>query len=243
MRVLVFNSKGGCGKSTVTREVLAGPQASDYVIVEIDELNQTQKGYDKKCIFKKIELIKREEIPNLLMLLNEHDNVVIDVGADNITATLDAMLNYKLFDDIDRVVIPMKAGRTDCENALRTYEIIHPHCKDIKFAFVERDDSEPLEEQYNVFFKNLKKGINVDKLNNNNFATIESSDAFIDAQDSRELVVDIAKGPDYKEQALKAKEQNDMVSFKELMAKELRKRTAAILVKKTITPANKVLMG
>ncbi|KAE8436901.1 hypothetical protein [Vreelandella piezotolerans] len=242
MRVLVFNSKGGCGKSTVTREILAGPHASNYVVVEIDDLNQTQTGYGEKGIFKKVELLKREEIPNLLMLLNEHDNVVVDVGADNITATLDAMLNYNLFDDIDRVVIPMKSGRTDCENALLTYESIYPHCKDIKFVFVERDDSEPLEEQYSVFFKNLQR-IKIDKLNDKNFATIASSDAFIDAQDSRELVVDIAKGPDYKAQALKAKEENDMASFKELMSKELRKRTAAILVEKTITPAHKVLMG
>lgn len=242
MRALVFNSKGGCGKSTVAREVAAGPNAGDYVIVEIDDLNQTQTGYGEKGIFKKVELLKREEIPNLLTLLNEHDNVVVDVGADNITATLDAMLDYNLFDDIDRVIIPMKAGRTDCENALLTYELIYPHCKDIKFVFVERDDSEPLEEQYSVFFKNLQR-INIDKLNDKNFATIASSDAFIDAQDSRELVVDIAKGPDYKAQALKAKDENDMSKFRELMAKELRKRTAAILVEKTITPANRVLMG
>jgi len=241
MRLLVFNSKGGCGKSTVSREVVAGPNASDYVLIEIDELNRTQSRYADS--FKSVELLKKEEIPTLLTLLNEHDNVVVDVGADNITATLDAILSYGLFEDIDRVIIPMKAGRTDCENALKTYKYIKPHCDSIKFAFVERNNNEPLEEQYSVFFKNMKKLINIDKLSDNDFATIDSSDAFIDAQDTRELVVDIAKGPDYKAQALKAKEENDMAAFKELMSKELRKRTAAILVEKTITPANRVLIG
>jgi MinD-like ATPase involved in chromosome partitioning or flagellar assembly len=241
MRVLVFNSKGGCGKSTVSREVIAGPNASDFVLIEIDELNRTQSKYADS--FKAIELLKKDEIPTLLTLLNEHDNVVIDVGADNISATFNAMVDYGLFEDIDRVIIPMKAGRTDCENALKTYKNIKQHCDNIKFVFVEHDDSEPLEDQYSVFFKNMKKQIDIDNLSSNDFATISSSDMFIDAQETRELVVDIAKGEDYKFQALKAKEDNDMATFKILMSKELRKRAAAILVEKTIMPANRVLMG
>lgn len=240
MRILVFNSKGGCGKSTVSREVIAAPEAKNYVLVEIDELNKTQSAYKK--YFKDVELLRREEIPNLLTLLNEHDNVVVDVGADNITATLDTMLNYALFDDIDRVIIPMKAGRTDCENALKTFSVIKEHCNDIKFVFVERNSDDPLEQQYSVFFNNFSKFSN-DKLSDSDYATISASESFIDAQSSRELVIDIANGDDYKSQALEAKKSGDIDTFKELMAKELRKRAASILVEKTIMPANRVLLA
>ena len=47
MRVLVFNSKGGCGKSLIAREVIAAPQAESMIIVEIDTLNTTQLVYKK----------------------------------------------------------------------------------------------------------------------------------------------------------------------------------------------------
>jgi len=240
MKILVFNSKGGCGKSTVAREVLAAPEAKKYVLVEIDELNQTQSAYKK--YFKDVEMLRREEIPNLLTLLNEHDNVVVDVGADNITATLDTMIDYALFDDIDRVIIPMKAGRTDCENAIKTFKFIKDYCDDIKFVFVEHNISESLERQYSVFFNNLDS-ININKLNDSDYATISASEAFIDAQSSRELVINIANGGDYKAQALEAKQAGDKDKFQKLMSKELRKRAASILVEKTIMPANRVLLA
>lgn len=86
MRYLVFNSKGGCGKSTLTREVIAAPFGKDITIIEIDELNKTQEPYSER--FNSVIELRKDEIKDLLIHLNEHDNAVIDVGTDNLSATL-----------------------------------------------------------------------------------------------------------------------------------------------------------
>src|SRR5680860_28679 len=213
MRFLVFNSKGGCGKSLVTREVIAAPVSENMVIAEIDELNQTQAPYADR--FKKVIQLKRETVKDLLIHLNEHENIVIDVGADNLSATLQVMVEYSLFEDIDKIIIPMGPGRSDSENALKTYNATKDHCDDILFVFTRSDPDVPIQEQYPVFFNNAKKLI--PDLSDDQIVTISESDIFIDAQHQKKLVTELAQEVDYKSSALTAKKQGDTEKFRELM--------------------------
>ena len=236
MRFLVFNSKGGCGKSLVTREIIAAP-VSDMVIAEIDELNKTQAPYADR--FEVIQL-KKETVKDLLIHLNEHEDIVIDVGADNLSATLQVMVEYNLFDDIDKVIIPLGPGRSDSENALKTYNATKDHCDNIIFVFTRADPDMPPQEQYPVFFNNAKKVI--PDLSDDQIVTINESDIFLDAQHQKRLVTELAKEVDYKSSALTAKDEGDTEKFHDLMQQELNKRAAQILVKNTITPAHNKIM-
>ena len=239
MRILTFNSKGGCGKSLLAREVIAAPNAEQTVIIEIDTLNKTQLTYQND--FKAVIELDKANIQDLLIHLNEHDNCVVDVGADNLTTTLNTLVKYQLFDDIDLVVIPMTSGRTDCENALKTYATIKSFTDKIMFAFSRFNEDEKLEDQYQVFFNNIEEsGI---KSIENNFITITDSDIFLDAQNQKELVINLAKEVNYKKQALAAKKDNDLDKFHQLMEKELHKRAAQILVKDCIMPAHQKIMS
>jgi len=239
MRVLVFNSKGGCGKSLIAREVIAAPQAESMIIVEIDTLNTTQLVYKKD--FKDVIELSKHNISDLLSILNEYDDVVIDVGADNLTDTLKILVDYQLFDDIDLVVIPMTQGRTDCENALKSYSVISRYIKNIMFAFSRYKEDEPIENQYQVFFSNIEKlGIkNVD----DKYITINDSEIFIDAQNEKELVITMALEVNYREQSIDAKNTGDMDKYRCLIKKEVNKRAAKILVDRCILPAHKKLMS
>lgn len=238
MRVLVFNSKGGCGKSLITREVIAAPIAKKMVIAEIDELNRTQEPY--KADFKDVIEVSKEDISELLIHLNEHENVVVDVGADNLTKTMDTLLEYSLFDDIDKVVIPMGRGRSDNENALKTYSVVSEHCKKVVFVFTKFDPEEPIEEQYKTFFKNVEKFI--PKFGEKDYVTINQSDVFEDAQNEKILVTKLAQDIDHKSAAIAAKKDGKMDQFRDLMRKELNKRSAQILLKEVIEPAHKKIM-
>lgn len=233
MRYLVFNSKGGCGKSTLCREVIAAPFGKDITIIEIDELNKTQEPYSER--FNSVIELRKDEIKDLLIHLNEHDNVVIDVGADNLSATLQTMVEYMLFDDIDKVIIPMAHGRSDSENALKTYNAISKHCDNLMFAFTLNTE-EPLENQYPVFFSNVEKFVK--GFSEKDYVTIHQSDVFLDAQHSRKLVLELAEDIDHKSAALTAKSEGDLEKFRELMQQELNKRAAQILVKDCIMPAH-----
>lgn len=232
MRYLVFNTKGGSGKSLIAREIIAAPQKEKITIIEIDELNRTQATYADQ--FSAVIELKKENIKDLLILLNEHENVVIDVGVNNLSLVIQVMVEYGLFEDIDRVVIPMCYGRSDSENALKTYSVISEHCPDIMFTFRAKPD-EDIEEQYPVFFNNVKKVVK--DWSEKSYVIINDSSVFHDAQNDKKLVVNMAEDVDYKSAALTAKSEGDLDKFHELMKKELNKRAAKILVKQCIIPA------
>ncbi len=238
MRHLVFNSKGGCGKSLITREIIAAPFGKDIAIAEIDSLNKTQQPYTDR--FKTVIELNKEEISDLLIYLNEHDNIVIDVGADNLSATLQTMVEYSLFDDIDRVVIPLGLGRSDSENALKTYKVISKHCDNIIFVFTNYNPDEGIESQYPVFFSNISKVM--PSFTDNDYVTINASSVFHDAQHDKKLVLEMAQEVDYKSAAIAAKKEGDMDKFRDLMQLELNKRAAQILVKQCIMPAHEKII-
>lgn len=238
MRFLVFNSKGGCGKSLITREIIAAPFGKNITIVEIDELNKTQQPYADR--FASVIELNRENISDLLIHLNEHDNVVIDVGADNLTASLQTMVEYNLFEDIDRVVIPLGLGRSDSENALKTYGELSKHCNRIMFAFTNYNPEESLQSQYPVFFNNAKKIFG--DIDDSDYVTINYSSIFHDAQHDKKLVIDMAQEIDHKSAAITAKKEGDINKFRDLMKLELNKRAAQILVKQCIMPAHEKII-
>jgi len=239
MRFFVFNSKGGCGKSLVTREVIAAPFGKKITIAEVDELNKTQLAY--KDQFNDVIELNKENIKDLLIHLNEHDNIVVDVGADNLTNTLQVMIDYNLFVDIDKVIIPLARGRTDAENALTTYKAIKPYCNCIMFALTMYDPAENLEGQYQVFFNNVKKV--VENFTEKNYVTINASNVFVDAQNAKKLVTELAADIDHKSAALAAKKEGDMEKFHDLMRQELNRRSANILMENCIMPAHDKLIG
>lgn len=238
MRILVFNSKGGCGKSLVTREIIAAPKANDFVIAEVDELNQTQAPYTNR--FKDVLQLSKATVKELLIHLNDHDNIVIDVGADSLSATLQALIEYNLFDDIDKIVIPLGPGRTDCENALKSYQALINNCSNIVFAFNRVDPYLLLEEQFPVFFNNAQKII--PELSDEMKVIITESDIFLDAHNQKKLVTELAENIDYKAAALTAKNKGDTEKFRELMQSELNKRAAKILLENVILPAHNKIM-
>jgi len=240
MRILVFNSKGGCGKSLLAREIIAAPKAKDTVIVEVDKLNNTQQPY--KRFFKDVIELDDTTLTDLLKILNREDNVVIDVGADHLAKTIDTLVKYDLFDDIDLVLIPMMSGRTDEENALVTYRTLSTFTKNIMFAFSRFNEAESLERQYEVFMNNYTD-VRQAELKESDYVVINDSSIFVTAQTSKQLAINVADKVDHKAKALEAKRAGDMQLFTELMDKELNKRAAAILLKECIMPAHTKIMA
>lgn len=236
---LIFNTKGGCGKSLIAREVIAGPKASDFVIVEIDPLNKSQLSYSSS--FKAVIEIGKDNIEEVLIALNEHDNVVIDVGVDSLSDTVERLVDYQVFEDIHCLVIPLTPGRTDEENALSTYKTIAPLCLKTVFVFNRYDKTMSLEEQFPVFFRNVAKII--PDFNINDHGTLPESGLFPDAQNDRVLVAEMAQQATYKVDALAAKEAGDMNKFRALMQKELHRRAAALLLEKDILPLHEKIVA
>ena len=185
--------------------------------------------------------MNQNNIKDLLVICNEHDKLISDVGVDNLSATMQTFVDYQLFDEIDQVIIPLFNGRTDSENALKSYTMIQPFCNNIKFV-LGRASYEPIESQFSIFFKNIrkiKKGFSL-----KDFVVIYESDIYIDAQNQKRLVTEIAADEhQYKLKALDAKHDGDIPSFHQLMEKELLKRSAKLVTTKNIIPAHDFLVS
>ncbi len=252
MRILVFNTKGGCGKSLVAREIIAAPIAKEVVLVEIDVLNRTQQSYAEW--FKEVVQLNDETTPDLIKLLNMNTHVVIDVGAIHLANAIDTMTKYELFDDVDLVVIPLIPGRSEEENALKTYAIMSKSVNRIMFAFSKFNPQVALEKQYKVFFDNLSDTQNVNTVLKNpeqadctqlvesSYITVNDSDVFETAQHRKELVINLAAEIDYKAKAKAALSNGEKELYDVLMTQELDKRKARILVESCIMPAHKKIM-
>ena len=239
MKHFVFSTKGGVGKSLAAREIVAGPAAKEYVMIEIDELNKTQSAY--KSSFKQIIELNQDNIKDLLVICNEHDDLIIDVGVDNLSATMQVFVDYALFDEIDQVIIPLFNGRTDSENALKSYAMIQPFCANIKFIF-GRATYEPVDSQFSIFFNNIRKIM--PDFSTKDYVIIYESDIYIDAQNQKRLVAEIAEDDhEYKVEALDAKHAGNMSLFNQLMQKELLKRAAKLVMKKNIVSAHDFLVS
>lgn len=239
MKTLVFNSKGGSGKSLIAREIIAAPKAIETVIIEIDALNRTQQNYLSQ--FKLVIELETNKVKDLIIPLVRFNNCVIDVGTNNSTTVISVMNNYDLFKNINNIVIPLGVGRSDSENALKTYAALKGRCSDIKFAFTNFNQNENFEDQYKVFFDNINDYIK--NFNENQYVKIPFSEVFLEAQYKKLLVTELAKEVDYSSEGILAIKSGDDKRFEELMQKELAKRAAQVLIKNIIMPANKKLMN
>jgi len=238
MKTLVFTTKGGSGKSFTAREMIAGPRAHEFIMVEIDELNKTQAAYASS--FKKVVELTQNNIKELLILCNEYDDLIIDVGVDNISATIQTFIDYDLFVEIDQVVIPLFNGRTDCENALKSYSLIQPYCEHIKFILGRATAEDEIQSQFSVFFNNIKT-VMPDFCRRDYFVIYES-DTYIDAQNQKKLLSEVALDHTaYKQGALDAKRSGNKSLFYQLMNKELCRRAAQSVMKEQVIPCHEFL--
>jgi len=236
---LVYTSKGGVGKSTTAREIIASIDAKKFTLIEIDSLNKTQLIYKDK--FNDVIEVDKNDIQNVMTYLNEFENCVIDVGADNLSKTLNTFVEFGIFEDINKTIIPVMSGRDECQNAIKTYSEIVKHTSNIMFAFCKYNKNEKLQDQYEVFFNNIDKV--KDDFNDDDYVLIDDSDLFVTAHNQKKLVTELANDIDYKNSALTAKESGDMSKFYSLMRDELNKRSAQILLNNCIIPANKKILS
>ena len=137
-KILVTNTKGGVGKSTIAQQVLVPylyeKSGKPVRLVEIDELNFDSSVFKKSKIMKIVPL-KLNQLSELAGSLTE-DNLVIDTGG-NLTG--DKALNFLnesgLLSLIDLVVIPVADGEQDSVNAVDTMNRVKKFNSGVEIVF------------------------------------------------------------------------------------------------------------
>ncbi|GEM_PF-3858409 len=141
MRIMVINTKGGCGKSTTAQQVFCpylfgkGGGKKKVRLVEVDEQN-----WDG-AVFQKSDVIdwqgyKLIEMDKLISEIAENQDLVVDTGG-NITGErcLQEFYERGYINAIDLFVIPLSSGEQDAVNAVSTYLKIIEKKRDARIVF------------------------------------------------------------------------------------------------------------
>jgi len=243
MKILVFNTKGGSAKSLTAREIIASPKAKDYIIVEVDALNQTQLAY--KNSFKDVIEIDKSDNSALIKIMLKEENLVVDVGVGDLEDSFNQFAKQELFNLFDRIIIPLSRSRTNGQNAVKTYLAICNNIKDrgqIIFAFSRRDKSKKLEDQYSSFFNHTKKHIK--HFSKKMYVEIDDSDIFDEAEEQSRLISEIANDAlDYRKEALEKLNSGDEEGFNELLELEIFQKAASDLYNNVILTAHRKIFS
>ena len=192
MNIVIINSKGGVGKSTISMQIaatylyqLTKKKVNHY---EFDDENRDNISFDKSQIVNtEAKQVARTNLRDTLAdVLLEENNVVIDVGANKTTVYfLEALLDSGMVHSVDLFIVPLMDGESDAISAIKIYQIIkdtNPEAN-ILFALNRVNTNRDINSQFNIFLGD-KRGIFNDKgmidnipQEDKNFIQIEDSDA------------------------------------------------------------------
>ena len=163
--IMIPQTKGGVGKSTVAMQVIApylfNKHKKKIRYIEIDDENKDSNTFFNTKIVDK-EIFQTHKFTNLdeLILMDDSHEVIVDVGGNKTTSmVLDQVRKVGSFDNI-KWIIPMGDGELDGKNALDTLEKIiaieGENCPSSKIMFslsraVDMHE-EYLQEQFINFF-------------------------------------------------------------------------------------------
>ena len=80
MKIMVMNSSGSVGKSTIARELLY-PRMEDTMIIEVETVNKSSKDFPGVSVW---QFRAGDNFDELYMKIIEHQNIIVDVGASQL---------------------------------------------------------------------------------------------------------------------------------------------------------------
>ncbi len=161
--IIIPQTKGGVGKSTVAMQVIAPylfkKHGKKVTYIEIDDENNDSKSFTQTNIVNK-RMLGTNKITELdeMILMDDNHEIIVDVGGNKTsTLVLDEIKKVGSFGNV-KWIIPLGDGELDGKNAIATMKKIkrienEPE-KNIIFALNRAINMEPdyIEEQFINFF-------------------------------------------------------------------------------------------
>ena len=155
MRFFILNSSGNVGKSTVTRELIY-PFMDNAKIMEIETVNSSSEHFNSLNVEKITDFSNFEDI---YLKILENDNLIIDVGASNLSAFMEKLNEFAGVETLfDYFIIPTVVGdkvATDTARTILFLKTLGIENDKIKVVFNNADKIE----DFNILF------LQEDKLN------------------------------------------------------------------------------
>lgn len=198
MRIMMVNSTGNCGKSTISRELLY-PRLNNPLIIEVETVN---KGSKELKHLNVAQFVAGDDFADLYLKMFDNENIIVDVGASQLAPFFDQMRSFAGIEDFfDYFVVPSVPADKEMTDTFKTILFLR--------------ESEISDDKIKVIFNKVKGTVDQDfaVLLSAPFPFIRSlfipdSSLFKDLGFMRKTIADIYN-PDvngYKEQILSAKD-------------------------------------
>lgn len=159
-KILVANTKGGVGKSTVSMQVLVPflfeATKTPVTLYEFDDENEDSKSFGDSRIVKTVQVKVattelREKIGEIML---DDSSAVIDVGANKTASIIvKALCDGGMIHALDLAVIPLMDGEIDAVSAVSMYIALKDVAPSLKIMFVLNrvNSSRDLHCQFDMF--------------------------------------------------------------------------------------------
>jgi len=160
MKTLILNSSGNVGKSTITKEFLY-PRLDNALIVEIETVNASNINNSDLNIIK---YNVNDDIGELYLSCIENENVLVDIGASNLSGFFEKVLDFDGFLDIfDFFVVPTVSTIKETEDTIKTISFLQSvGVEDEKIKVIPNKIKKDVKSEFAILFKNLPIEINQD---------------------------------------------------------------------------------
>jgi len=161
--IVIPQTKGGVGKSTVAMQVIAPylykKHGKKVTYIEIDDENNDSQSFTRTQIVNK-KMLKTNNITQLdeMILMDDNHEIIVDVGGNKTsTLVLEEIAKVGSFNNI-KWIVPMGDGELDGKNAIATMKKlrkIERNSTDNLFFALNRaisHEQDYLEEQFINFF-------------------------------------------------------------------------------------------
>ncbi len=158
MKIAVLNSSGNVGKSTITKEFLY-PRLEDSLIVEIETVNASNINNENLNVKN---YNTNDEIEELYFYAIESDNVIVDIGASNLSGFFEKVLDFEGFLEVfDYFLIPTVSTIKETEDTIKTIEFLKEIGVDEeKIKVLPNKVKKSVESEFSILFKNATIEIN-----------------------------------------------------------------------------------
>lgn len=161
--IIIPQTKGGVGKSTVAMQVIAPylykKHGKKITYIEIDDENNDSRSFTRTEIVDK-KMLQTSHLTQLdeLILMDDNHEIIVDVGGNKTSSlVLEEIAKVGSFNNV-KWIIPMGDGELDGKNAIATMKKLRKIEKNstdnLLFALNRAISTQPdyLEEQYINFF-------------------------------------------------------------------------------------------
>lgn len=160
MKTVILNSSGNVGKSTITKEFLY-PRLENALIIEIETVNSSNINNNDLNV---INFNINNDAGELYLSCIENENVLVDIGASNLSGFFEKILDFDGFLDIfDYFVIPTVSTIKETEDTIKTINFLqNVGIEDEKIKVIPNKVKKDVKAEFAILFKNSPIEINQD---------------------------------------------------------------------------------